>query len=531
VGDTVLAMGSPMAVSQSVTKGIVANTSLMMPNLFGGSMKLDGESVGSLVRWIGHDAVIFGGNSGGPLVNLEGEIIGINEVGLASLGGAIPSTGLVARSWAGIEVQERVKSLSVDRGVLVAGVIEGSPAAKAGLKPGDVITEFDGTAVNAAIMEDVPVFNGLVMATPIGKTVAVKALRDGQEKKFKLTTRERGIATNKDGELKDWGLTGRNFTMLSAIERKRRNTDGVQVTSVELGGPAGAAIPPIGEGDVIVMVDERPVKSLEDFRAITRDLLAKSRQQRAVKVVFERGVSQYLTVAKLPHRELPTEETPRKPGLQMILQPVGTELGEVLGIKNGVRVAFVYPGRSADKAGIKAGDILTRFDGDVVRCIQPEDVPQFMSRVRRYKVGATVPLELRRGEETVKTSLTLEADGPPMDELKRFKDRVFELTVRELTEMERATQQIPDDVKGVRVEEVLSAGWASLARVYPNDLLLAIDGTPTPDVDTAEKLLTAAAEKKPRRLVFFIRRGIHTHFAELEPNWSATNGAGDKSKN
>ena len=90
----VLAMGSPAGVSQSVTKGIVANTAMISPS---GRMVLDGESVGELVRWIGHDAVIFGGNSGGPLVNLRGEIIGVNEVGLGSLGGAIPS---YAVSWA-----------------------------------------------------------------------------------------------------------------------------------------------------------------------------------------------------------------------------------------------------------------------------------------------------------------------------------------------------------------------------------------------------------------------------------------------
>jgi len=85
VGDVVLAMGSPAGVSQSVTKGIVANTEMISP---GGGMRLDGENVGELVRWIGHDAVIYGGNSGGPLVNLAGEIVGVNEVGIGSLGGA-----------------------------------------------------------------------------------------------------------------------------------------------------------------------------------------------------------------------------------------------------------------------------------------------------------------------------------------------------------------------------------------------------------------------------------------------------------
>ena len=114
-------MGCPMAVSQSVTKGIISNTQLMMPRFMEGMFRLDGEDVGQIVRWIGHDAVIYGGNSGGPLVNLQGQIIGINEVSLGSLGGAIPSnlaksvaeeiikSGHVTRSWTGMEFQPRLK--------------------------------------------------------------------------------------------------------------------------------------------------------------------------------------------------------------------------------------------------------------------------------------------------------------------------------------------------------------------------------------------------------------------------------------
>ena len=88
-----------------------------------------------------------------------------------------------------------------------------------------------------------------------------------------------------------------------------------------------------------------------------------------------------------------------------------------------------------------------------------------------------------------------------------------------MTSKERVIQRIPADVKGPRVTEVKSSGWASLAHVAVGDLLLSIDGTPTPDVAAAERLLKAAAEKKPRRLVFLLRRGVHTLFAELEPTW------------
>ncbi|MEO8071386.1 MAG: trypsin-like peptidase domain-containing protein, partial [Acidobacteriota bacterium] len=89
-GDPVLAMGSPLALSQSVTRGIVSNTDMVMPQLFGNSFVLDGEDVGTLVKWIGHDAAIYPGNSGGPLVNMAGEIVGVNEISFG-LSGAIPA--------------------------------------------------------------------------------------------------------------------------------------------------------------------------------------------------------------------------------------------------------------------------------------------------------------------------------------------------------------------------------------------------------------------------------------------------------
>ena len=275
LGDTVLAMGSPMAVSQSVTEGIVSNLQLMMPDLFWyQQFKLDGENIGSLVRWIGHDAVIFGGNSGGPLVNLDGEIIGINEVGLASLGGAIPANlaksvadqliekGSVERSWIGLEPQPLLRGSDVERGVLVAGVIADSPAATAGLRAGDIVTEFDGAAVSGRIQEELPVFNALVMSTPIGKQVKLKALRDGKEQAFTLTTRARGKAKDDDAEFKEWGFTARNLTMLAAIERNRPDTNGVLVTSVNPAGPAGSAKPALQADDCIVSVAGKPVHGM-----------------------------------------------------------------------------------------------------------------------------------------------------------------------------------------------------------------------------------------------------------------------------
>src|SRR5690606_38036221 len=89
-GDVVFALGSPGFLSQSATRGVVANPSLVLPEQTAGRYYLRGENVGTLGRWILHDAQIFGGNRGGPLVNERGEIVGINQIGVFNLGGAIP---------------------------------------------------------------------------------------------------------------------------------------------------------------------------------------------------------------------------------------------------------------------------------------------------------------------------------------------------------------------------------------------------------------------------------------------------------
>jgi len=533
VGDTVFAMGSPMAVSQSVTKGIVSNTQLMMPTLFWfAQFKLDGENVGSLVRWIGHDAVIFGGNSGGPLVNVNGDIVGINEVGLGSLGGAIPGNlarqvteqlirqGHVDRSWTGLEPQPYLRGADIPRGVFVAGVIPGSPAAQAGLRAGDVVTEFDGVAVNGRQQEDLPVFNALVMGTPIGKQVMVKAIRDGRELDCTLTTRVRGRALEDDQKFKDWGFTARNFTWLSAIEHKRPDTNGVQITSINAAGPAGSAKPAMKADDCIVSVAGKPVRCLADLRRLTAGLTRDTNHTGLVVVEFERGVFHMVTAVR-PKPEDP-EENAAKPGLAMQLQPIGPELAEAMSLKqDGARVSFVFSGHAADKAGFRAGDILTQFAGEGVRCRQESELQYFMAKVRRHQTGDEVPCAVLREGKTVSLTLTLEAADPDPENLKTYKDKNLEFTLRDMTENECVLQQIPSEVRGPCVAEVENSGWASLAHIAPDDIILSIDGLPVPDTATAEKLLKAAEAKKSRHIVLHLRRGVHTLFAEMEPDWEA----------
>ena len=312
VGDRVLALGSPLALSQSVTMGIVSNTEMIMPGMFWpfNRMTLDGEDVGSIVRWIGHDAAIFGGNSGGPLINMQGQIVGINEISLG-LAGAIPADlarevadaiirdGHVKRAWIGLEIQPLLTSSKATRGALVGGTIDGSPAAAAGFASGDILLKLAGRDVLVRFAEEVPVFNQMVMRLPIGKPVEATVLRDGSEKSIRVTPSERENVDARTRELPLAGIAASNLTGWAAKELKRANRDGVRVRGVRPGGPADEAKPSLREDDVILSLDDRPTVSFEALESAV-DTLTRGKDTRVPSLVtFERAGERLLTVIDL----------------------------------------------------------------------------------------------------------------------------------------------------------------------------------------------------------------------------------------
>src|SRR5262245_41656283 len=163
-GQPVLAMGNPLTLSSSMTLGIVGNPSRVFTSFTGADMdELDlgeGQMTGLFTRWIQHDALILPGNSGGPLVNLHGEVIGINELGGNGVGFAIPSNlvkhvlnqalmfGEVRRGWFGITVFP-VEKMDRRTGALVSSIQPGGPADQAGIVPGDVLVPIAGEPTDA----------------------------------------------------------------------------------------------------------------------------------------------------------------------------------------------------------------------------------------------------------------------------------------------------------------------------------------------------------------------------------------------
>ena len=532
VGDVVLAMGSPAGLSQSVTQGIVANTEMIAP---GGALRLDGEAVGEIVRWIGHDAVIFPGNSGGPLVNVQGEIIGVNEVGIGSLGGAIPSNlakkvsaeliarGSVRRSWIGLNVQPLPKSTKADTGILVGGVIAGSPSEIAGLKPGDIVTRINGTEIAASrAPEDLPVFNRLLLESEVGSQIAFDGTRDGQPMSWKVATIEREPAQPREKELLSWGITARDLTDLGAKELLRADSDAVVVQSLRPGGAAAAAKPAIAPGNLILAVNDKPTPDLAALMAVSAEITKDKTEPVPVLVSYEQDGKNYLTVVEIGPE--PDDDKPgiaKKAWIGVDTQVISTDLAEALAIpgSKGVRVTRLHPGTQAEKSGLKVGDLILKLDGQVIPASRPEESDVFSSLIRQYKIGTEVTLNLRRGKEEITLKLPLEIGHEGTADLESHESEALEFNARDLGQEDRVARKLADDFKGVLVTNITPAGWAALGGLGTNDIIVSIDGKTIESIETLKTVLTELEKNKQSPILFFVRRGISTRFIELEPTW------------
>jgi len=293
VGDFVLAVGNPLGIGQTVTSGIVSAKG-----------RATGLSDGSFEDFLQTDAAINRGNSGGALVNTSGELIGINSQILSPSGGsigigfAIPSnmakavmdqllkTGKVRRGMLGVTIQsvdaDMASSLSLPaaRGAIVTTVAAGSPAEKAGLKRGDVIT-----AINNQPVIDNNSLRNLVASLPPGSNVEVSALRNGHDENFHVSlaelpdrerpaTEEDTSSTTGDTGNTKYGLTVQPLTAQAASRYGLDADDqGLLVTRVDPEGSAADA--GIRQGDLIQEVNRQTVKTVTDFNGALRQSGAK----------------------------------------------------------------------------------------------------------------------------------------------------------------------------------------------------------------------------------------------------------------
>jgi len=276
VGETVIAVGNPFGLSQTVTSGIVS------------AIGRSNVGISDYEDFIQTDAAINPGNSGGALINVRGELVGINTAIFSTSGGyqgvgfAIPSNmaksimdsliskGKVVRGWLGVSIQpvtaEIVKQFKLkdEKGALIGDVVEGSPAEKAGLQRGDVITEMNGKEV----LDPASLRNSVAGIGP-GKDVPVRFLRDG--KQMTATVRIAELPTDPQARAavkKSQALQGVSVQNLSAEMRANlelpKRVQGVLVTDVEDGTPADTVLQ---KGDVIMQVNRIDVRNVKEYEA------------------------------------------------------------------------------------------------------------------------------------------------------------------------------------------------------------------------------------------------------------------------
>ena len=288
VGEWVMAIGNPFGLAQTVTTGIVSAKGRVI-------------GAGPYDNFIQTDASINPGNSGGPLFNIRGEVVGINTAiisGGTGIGFAVPVNmakevieqlkehGKVVRGWVGVYIQEITDELQQSLelkergGVLVADVVQGSPAADAGLRRSDVIVSFDGKPVHKA--EELP---RLVALTPVGKKVAVEVIRDGARKTLELKV---GVLAEEEAEgattpPNDLGITLQEITPELADSLGLEEEHGLVVSDIDQDGPAWEA--GMRRGDVVIEVNRKAVATLADFR----DSLAKRDKARPTLFLVKRA--------------------------------------------------------------------------------------------------------------------------------------------------------------------------------------------------------------------------------------------------
>ena len=540
IGDTVMAMGSPWALSRSVTLGIVSNTERILTGE-GGEMRFNRDQrTGLFNRWIQHDAAINPGNSGGPLVNLKGELVGVNARGAggSGMGFAIPANlcreiaanliehGEVPRSWLGLSFKP-IKKTGLEKGVLVNSVIKDAPSARAGLRAGDVLTQIDGEPITVWFPEEVPPLLKRLGDYAIGSSITVVYQRGEESGSLTIVTERRKKDRGDEAAFRAWGLTAMEITEQMARVRRLDNTDGVLISGVASGSPAQVAEPAIVPSDVIRSIDNEPVKTLKEFIARYEEIMGRDELPEYLLVEFDRAGKSQLTLLKpKPDKDDdPPREVP-KAWIGVAVQPVIKKLAKYLGDPDalGYRITRVYPRTVAAETELKVGDLILALNGEKLRPRGMQDAGMFQRQVRRLDIDESAVLTVLRDGESREIGVKLERTRITRAEARSDRNRDFDLPVRELTFFDRDENRWDDDIRGVIVSGVQSAGWAGLGGIIPRDLIQRIDEFEITKLSDYRKAMEEIEKRQPERVVFVVLRGVRSFFQYVEPDWSPNAG-------
>jgi len=535
-GETVFAMGAPWGLSNSVSAGVVNNPHRLLVSLFEDEADyeshLDEDSpTGRYYAWIQHDAAIAPGNSGGPLVDLDGEIVGVNTRGMlfgGDLAFAIPAedvkgvaaeliaTGRVQRSTMGLRLRS-LRGSGVTRGVLVNAVERESPAARAGIRPGDRLLAVDGVELDARQAVDVPAIQRRFAELPAGTPVALTVFAAGRERRVEMTPEPEGLARGESATFAPFGIAVQVLTSAMS-ERRRLDVDtGLLVSSLRAGGPAATARPPLAAGAVLMRIDGQALTRIADLDPWQ----APRRPVRPVIVEYlvdgQRRVSA-LTPSWGDRTREPLPELP-KAWAGVEVQPIPVSLATTLSLgAPGFRITRVYPGSALGKAGARVGDLLTAIAGQPLDALNDTRAEGFAQRVREFEIGDGVLFEGWREGQPKRWSATLLAAPVPVAGLRSTEVSLLRAQFREMGFHDRVERDLPLDQPGVVVGAVEAGGAAGLAHLQAADVVVRIGERAIDGLDAVRPALLAAVRQNERISLEIIRRG-EARIVHVERRW------------
>ncbi|PTY07056.1 peptidase S1 [Opitutaceae bacterium EW11] len=276
-GETVYAVGTPHGLARTVTRGIISNNRRYFEDTTG----VRGYETGVFNTWLQTDAAINPGNSGGPLVLENGDVVGINSrayVGADNLGFAIPAStarrvmadlvkdGKIVRSYIGISPAplqdlETFYSLKQNTGVLIDNADVGSPAAKAGIRGGDILLAINGERVDGRFPELLPPIQNRIASLPVGTSVRLTIKRGEQQSDYTVVTEKLESRHGEEWVFEKWGLSVQKVSRAYAREHQFPDAAGLLVVGLQPG--FSAALSGLAVNDVVTKINQQPIDTLE----------------------------------------------------------------------------------------------------------------------------------------------------------------------------------------------------------------------------------------------------------------------------
>ncbi len=537
-GDTVMAMGAPWGLEHSLSQGVVNHPARLMVSLFQDEADYEqqlgrNQPTARFYAWIQHDASIAPGNSGGPLVSLKGEVVGINTRG-SMIGGdmafAIPAEvarmivaqliahGEVQRSFFGFSVRS-LKGSGLGEGVLVSSVQQGAPADRAGLVPGDRILKIDGRAITVSHPEQVPTFLRQLTERPLGGVLTFDVAGAAGLRALRMRSERYPPDLGENIEIKAWGLTLTEVTPAIARSRLLEHQQGLIVTGVLPGRRAANAHPPLAMGDVVYEIDNQPVAKIADVAALgvlngngdAARVFGLERSGRSLLALLDAKPGEDKT-SKL--RELP------KPWVGIDTQPITATTARSIGGPpgGGYRVTRVYPG-PAQKAGVHVGDLITALAGEAIPVSGDTDDQALQQRIRDALVDEPLRLDIWRSGKAIQVDVVPGVAPDARIAQSTLQIEWLDLGVRSLGFYDRIERRLKKSDHGVVVEHVETGGLAGLANLKPGDVILKVNGRNVENLDDFKALVRRDLRPTDQNMSFLVLRAARTRLLFLDLGW------------